>query len=62
MLTSFERYASLAVALIGILGLLIRLSFQLGHIFSEFEIHIESSAELHKDIEARVRIIERRRR
>jgi hypothetical protein len=61
-MTAFERYISLAVALTGILAFLIRISFQLGSVFSEFTIHIKSDEAKWEDIEARVRVIERRRR
>jgi len=48
------------VALAGILGVLIRLSVQVGMLVQKFGDHIEQSTQIHGDQETRIRSLEAR--
>jgi hypothetical protein len=48
------------VALAGILGVLIRLSFQVGQLVQRFGDHVISADRIHGDQENRIRLLEQR--
>jgi len=50
---------SVAVAVLGILGLLLRISFQLGALVQRFGDHVSEADKVHADQETRIRALER---
>lgn len=61
-MTPAERYITLVVGLIAIIGFLWRISYTMGGLVKEFRIHVKQSAKTHDDQETRIREIERQRR
>ena len=55
------RFYSLAVGIAGIIGLLARVSWQLGRTFSRIDEHIRESHEDHKGFDDRLTYLERLR-
>jgi hypothetical protein len=59
MANELTRFYSLAVGIMGIIGLLARVSWQLGRTFSRIDEHIKDSAEDHKGFNERLTYLER---
>lgn len=55
-------WVAAAVAVVGMLGMLLRISFQVGGLVQRFGDHVSASDKLHDDQEKRIRSLERRPR
>lgn len=61
-MTPAERYVTLVVGLIAIIGFLWRISYSMGGLVKEFRMHVKQSSEIHRDQEKRLREVEHQRR
>lgn len=61
-MTPAERYVTLVVGLLAIIGFLWRISYTMGGLVKEFRLHVKQSTKIHDDQETRIREVERQRR
>ena len=59
---SAERFVTLVIGMISIIGLLIRIAYTIGKMTTKFVTHVELAEKIHKDQETRIRQLEQRRR
>lgn len=59
---SAERFVTLVIGMISIIGLLIRIAYTIGKMTTEFVTHVKLAEKIHKDQETRIRQLEQRRR